>query len=94
MPFHRYLFNNYSGNDFVNVGTGNDVTIRELAELIMDIVGVHAQLEFDVSKPDGMPQKLMDVSRLNGAGWKAKVSLEEGIQKTYQYFVNEVLSKE
>jgi len=89
-----YLFNTYSGNDFFNVGTGTDVSIRELVEMIMDVVDYHAGLEFDPTKPDGMPQKLMDVSRLAEAGWTAKVSLQEGLKRTYRYFVDVVLPAE
>ena len=89
-----YLFNTYSGNEFFNVGTGTDVSIKELVELIMDVEDYHAELEFDPSKPDGMPQKLMDVTKLAEAGWTAKTSLKEGLKKTYDYFFHEVLPKE
>lgn len=89
-----FMFNNYSGNEFFNVGTGMDVSIKELVEQIMDVVGYHAELEFDITKPDGMPQKLMDVSKLTEAGWKAKTSLREGLEKTYEYFLNVVLPSE
>jgi len=89
-----FMFNNYSGNEFFNVGTGSDVSIKELVELIMDVIGYHAELEFDTSKPDGMPQKLMDVSRLKEAGWTAKTSLREGLEKTYEYFLNTILPAE
>lgn len=89
-----YLFNSYSGNEFFNVGTGSDVSIKELVELIMDVEDYHAELEFDPSKPDGMPQKLMDVSKLTAAGWTAKTSLREGLEKTYDYFLNTILPAE
>ena len=89
-----YLFNSYSGNEFFNVGTGSDVSIKELVELIMDVEGYHADLEFDPSKPDGMPQKLMDVSKLAEAGWTAKTSLRDGLVKTYDYFLNTILPAE
>ena len=89
-----FLFQSYSGNEFFNVGTGTDVSMTELIRLIMDVVGYHAELEFDVSKPDGMPQKLMDVSRLTNAGWTAKVGLREGLEKTYRYFLEKVLPAE
>lgn len=89
-----YLFNSYSGNEFFNVGTGSDVSIKELVEIIMDVVDYHAKLEFDPSKPDGMPQKLMDVSKLADAGWIAKTSLREGLEKTYKYFLDVVLPAE
>ena len=89
-----FMFNNYSGNEFFNVGTGSDVSIKELVELIMDVVDYHAELEFDTSKPDGMPQKLMDVSKLAKAGWTAKTGLKEGLAKTYRYFLDVVLPSE
>lgn len=89
-----FVFNNYSGNEFFNVGTGSDVSIKELVELIMSVEDYHAELEFDPSKPDGMPQKLLDVTKLSKAGWTAKTSLKEGLSKTYQYFLNTVLPEE
>lgn len=89
-----FMLNNYSGNDFFNVGTGIDVSIKELVEMIMDVENYYADLEFDISKPDGMPQKLMDVSRLTKAGWKAKTSLREGLEKTYKYFLEVILPAE
>lgn len=89
-----FLFDRYSGNEFFNVGTGTDVSIKELVEIIMDIVDYHADLEFDPSKPDGMPQKLMDVSKLAEAGWTAKTSLRDGLEKTYQYFLDVILPSE
>ncbi len=89
-----YLFNTYSGNEFFNVGTGVDVSIKELVEMIMDVEDYHADLEFDPSKPDGMPQKLLDVRKLTEAGWTAKIGLKEGLEKTYKYFLEDVLPKE
>jgi GDP-L-fucose synthase len=72
---------------FVNLGTGVDVTIRELAETIRDVVGYAGTLRFDASKPDGTPRKLQDVSRMQTLGWQARVSLREGIERTYQWFL-------
>jgi GDP-L-fucose synthase len=72
---------------FVNLGTGEDVTIRELAETVRDVVGFSGNLSFDPSKPDGTPRKLQDVSRMHSLGWRHKVELGEGIQRTYQWFV-------
>ena len=89
-----FLFNTYSGNDFFNAGTGIDITIKELAELIMDVVGYHAKLVFDIRKPDGMPQKLLDVSKINKAGWLAETDLKSGLEMTYKYFLNTVLPLE
>jgi GDP-L-fucose synthase len=73
----------------INVGTGVDLTIRELAELIADVVGFTGELVFDASKPDGTPRKLMDVSRLAGLGWSARTDLRSGVQQTYDWFLQE-----
>jgi GDP-L-fucose synthase len=70
-----------------NVGTGSDVTIRELAETIMEVVGFKGDLFFDASKPDGMPRKLLDVSRLAGLGWRARIGLKEGLALTYPSYL-------
>jgi GDP-L-fucose synthase len=72
---------------FINLGTGVDVTIRELAETVRAVVGFEGGLEFDTSKPDGTMRKLLDVSRAKSLGWEAKVSLRDGIKKTYEWFV-------
>lgn len=82
-----HLMKNYSGEDFVNVGVGTDVTIRELAELVRDVVGFQGEITQDLDKPDGTPRKLMDVSRLTGLGWKAKINLADGVRETYRWFV-------
>jgi GDP-L-fucose synthase len=71
----------------INVGTGVDCTIRELAEALARVTGFKGQLAFDASKPDGTPRKLMDVSRLKALGWQAKIQLEEGLRATYAWFV-------
>jgi len=81
-----YLMNNYDGDQFVNVGVGKDISILELAELIKDIVGFKGEIVNDLSKPDGTPRKLLDVSRLNDLGWETQISLKEGIKDTYQWF--------
>lgn len=73
-----------------NIGSEQDVTIRELAETVMDVVGFQGKIVFDRSKPDGTPRKLLDVSRMTGLGWKAKTSLREGIMLTYQDFLKQV----
>ena len=84
-----FLMNEYSGEEHVNVGTGTDVSIKELAQLICKVVGYSGKIVFDTSKPDGTPKKLLDVSKINSLGWKAKVSLEEGIRKTYEWYLKE-----
>ena len=73
---------------FVNVGTGSDVTIRELAETIADVVGWKGEIRWDTSKPNGTPRKLMDVSRMTELGWTARTSLREGIEKTWEWYRN------
>jgi len=82
-----YLFEHYSGNEFFNVGTGKDVTVRELAEIVRKTVGFQGQIKYDITKPDGMPQKLLDVSKLNEAGWTYRTDLEQGIRITYKWFL-------
>ena len=74
--------------EFVNIGVGEDLMIWELAELIRDIVGYEGEIVYDTSKPDGTPQKLLDVSRLHGLGWDAKISLRDGIKQAYEWYVN------
>ena len=82
-----YLMENYSQPEFINVGTGTDVTIKELAETVKEIVGFEGNLNWDTTKPDGTPRKLMDVSRLHAQGWKHKINLKEGIGLAYQDFL-------
>jgi len=88
-----YLMNNYDQDEIVNVGTGQDISIRELAMLIGDIVGFDGQIRFDTSKPDGTPRKLLDVTRLRAAGWKANKGLRDGIEETYGWYVQEQRSR-
>ncbi len=82
-----FLMQNYSESDTINVGTGTDVSIKELALLIKDIVGYTGELRFDLSKPDGTPRKLLDVSKINKLGWSAKIDLATGIEMTYKDFL-------
>lgn len=90
-----FAMENQFTDNLYNVGTGEDLTIKELAELIQKIVGHKGEIQWDSSKPDGTPRKLMDVSKMTKAGWKAKTGLEEGIRKTYQWFLeNQVSFKE
>jgi GDP-L-fucose synthase len=74
---------NHEHAPLINIGTGEDVTIRELAELVAGELGFSGELKFDTSKPDGTPRKLLDVSRIHALGWRAKTTLPEGIRKTY-----------
>jgi GDP-L-fucose synthase len=82
-----YLLENYEENEIINVGTGEDLTIKEIAEAIKEAVGFEGKLAFDKTKPDGTFRKVMDVSRLKSAGWVPKTSLNEGLKKTYEYFL-------
>jgi GDP-L-fucose synthase len=84
-----FVMNHYDGSEIVNIGAGKDISIRELAELIRDIMGFSGEIHYDISKPDGTPRKLLDVSRLESLGWRSKISLREGIEKTYQWYVRE-----
>ena len=89
-----FLMDNYSAAGHVNVGTGVDLTIRELAEAVRDLVPPGAELAFDTSKPDGMPRKVLDVSRLADLGWTASTGLAEGLAATYEWFVEAVERRE
>src|SRR5690625_2070228 len=82
-----FLMNNYSSEGIVNVGVGEDITIRELAETVSDVVGFGGEIVNDTSKPDGTPRKLLDVTGLHDLGWKARIPLRGGIQQTYQWFL-------
>ena len=82
-----FLIEHYDSPEIINVGCGRDVTIRELAELVCDVVGFTGTLEFDDTKPDGTPRKLLDVSKLTKQGWQAKIPLREGIESTYEWFL-------
>jgi GDP-L-fucose synthase len=79
-----FLMNNYNEAGLINIGMGKDLSIKELAELIKKITGYTGRINFDLSKPDGMPRKLLDVSKLAFFGWRASIKLEEGIEKVYK----------
>lgn len=81
-----FLMQHYNGKDFVNVGTGSDLSIRELAELVKECVGFEGQINWNTNKPDGTPRKLMDVSKIQQLGWKHKIELRDGIALTYEDF--------
>lgn len=83
-----FLMNTYSGNETVNLGTGKELTIKELAELVKKVVGFKGEITFDLSKPDGTPRKLLDVSKLEKLGWHYKTELEDGIKLAYNDFLN------
>ena len=86
-----YLMEHYDGEEIVNIGVGEDVSIADLARMVGEAVGYQGEIVYDASKPDGTPRKLVDTTKINGLGWRAGISLQEGIKKTYQWFVdNEV----
>ena len=82
-----FLMNTYDGSEIVNIGTGEDCTIKELAEMIKEVVGYEGQIYWNTSKPDGTPRKLLDVSRLNKLGWKYKTDFKTGLKRTYEWYV-------
>ena len=85
-----FVLKHYSGFKFLNVGTGTDITIAEFAQLVADVVGYHGRFLFDTSRPDGVPQKLLDVSELTRLGWRAKIPLREGVAQAYANFLARV----
>lgn len=84
-----FLMINYDDSEIINVGSGEDISISDLASLIKDIIGYKGQIVFDISKPDGTPRKLLDVSKIHSLGWKYSTDIKTGIQKTYKYFQDE-----
>lgn len=84
-----FIFENYNEPDFINIGTGVDATVKEIAETIRAVVGYEGSIQFDASKPDGMHRKVLDVSRINALGWKSKISFEEGVRSTYEWYLNQ-----
>lgn len=85
-----FLMENYNGDEHINVGTGVDISIRELAEKIRGVVNPGAELVWDVTKPDGTPRKVLDVTRLRDLGWEASVDLDDGIERTYEWFLDQL----
>lgn len=85
-----FLMENYSDDSHINVGTGADLSIRQLAEMIRDVVHPEAELVFDTSKPDGTPRKVLDVSRLDALGWRPSIELRDGIDQTYRWFLDQI----
>ncbi len=83
-----WLMNNYNDREFINIGTGSDVSVRELAEQIKSIVGYEGQLVFDTTKPDGMPKKRLDVTKASELGWMAKTQLDDGLKTTFDWFLS------
>ena len=83
-----FLLEQYDGEEIVNIGVGEDLSIAELAAIVSDVVGFEGATVYDTSKPDGTPRKLVDVGKINGLGWRAKVGLRDGIEQTYQWFLD------
>jgi GDP-L-fucose synthase len=81
-----YLLENYDNDVAINIGVGEDLSIRDLANLVKSVVGFQGDIEWDSTKPDGTPRKLLDVSRITALGWASKISLEDGVRSTYQWF--------
>jgi GDP-L-fucose synthase len=84
-----FLMKTYSSMEMVNIGTGEDIAIKDFADVVARVVGYKGSMSFDTSRPDGTPRKLLDVSRLSALGWRAKTSLEDGIRLAYQAFQSE-----
>ena len=89
-----FLMNNYSGNETVNVGTGKELTIKELTELTAKVIGYTGEIKWDSTKPDGTPRKLLDVSKLKNLGWTYQTELEDGIRLAYKDFLNNPMRAE
>ena len=85
-----FLMKNYNSFEIINAGTGEDITIKDLAEKIKKIVGYEGKIAWDKTKPDGTPRKLLDVSKINKIGWKSKIGLEDGIKMTYEWYLNNI----
>jgi GDP-L-fucose synthase len=83
-----FLLENYNNDSHINVGTGTDLSIADLAQTIAEVVGFDGEIQFDTSKPDGTPRKLLDVSKLSALGWESSLQLKDGIQKTYDWFLS------
>jgi GDP-L-fucose synthase len=89
-----FLMNNYSGNETVNAGTGKELTIKELTELVAKVIGYEGEIKWDPSKPNGTPRKLLDVSKAKNLGWEYKTELEDGIKLAYEDFLNNPMRAE
>ena len=87
------LMRTYDSPDIINVGTGEDVTVAELAALVKDVSGYRGRIVFDSTKPDGMPRKTLDVSRIHALGWRARIALADGVRETYRWFVANVADR-
>lgn len=84
-----FLMEQYDGEEHVNIGTGNEVTIRDLAQMVKEVVGFEGEIKFNTEMPDGTPRKLLDASKIKKLGWKHKIELRDGIEKSYQWFCSQ-----
>lgn len=89
-----FLMNKYSGNETVNAGTGKELTIKQLAELVARIIGYDGEIRWDTTRPNGTPRKLLDVSKATALGWTHKIELEDGIRFTYDDFLHNTMRAE
>jgi GDP-L-fucose synthase len=89
-----FLMDNYSGPGIINVGNGNDTSIGELAQIVADVVGYNGKIEFDMSKPDGMPRRCLDSFRILNMGWRPRTPLRQGLEQTYQWYLDTILTKQ
>jgi GDP-L-fucose synthase len=89
-----YLMGHYEGLEHINVGTGEDLTIRQLAEMLKEVIHPEAEIVLDTTKPDGSPRKLLDVARLHALGWRHKIPLREGVETTYRWFMDHAVEVE
>lgn len=87
-----FLMNHYKGDSFINIGSGEEISIHDLAEIIRRAVGYEGQIKFDASKPDGTPRRIIDSKKINQSGWRPSVSLEEGIRNEYEYYLKNIAS--
>jgi GDP-L-fucose synthase len=85
-----FLMNNYNGPGVINVGNGNDISIGELAQIVSDVVGYWGEIRYDISKPDGMPRRCLDSSRILTMGWKAQIPLRQGLEQAYQWYLENI----
>lgn len=86
-----WVLENYEEKQFLNIGTGQDISVNDLAKLMSEIIGFEGEFIHDLSKPDGFPRKLLDVSRLEKLGWKSHISIKEGLQETYNWFLKNII---
>ncbi len=89
-----FLMENYDSSEIINIGSGRDISIKDLAQLIKSVIGYQGNIKFDASKPDGMPRKLLDISRLSRLGWSPKISLEKGIRETYRWYEHHAIGRQ